>query len=147
MGTETNTPKQAFVTITPEQGKVKVTWGITTYRKRELEGGKISCYIPAFDIFFSAVDEEARIKKSRVLSRMLIDHIVLHGKEKKDGIKALALYLRKIGFKAAEGDFALKEILNNRITTTKFRSGSKTPPKDFEMAGAELVEADMEVAA
>ncbi len=127
-------PMNPFVNIRPEKGKLQVSWGFNTFAKKG--GGKYYCYIPSFDIYFNA-DSEDKVKiKGRALMRMYMNHFL----ETKDGLKGLAIQLKKLGFIAPHADLVIKQIINKSlINTAKFKS-TDILPDDFRDAEAVNIE-------
>ncbi len=125
MNNEANQP--AYILIEPKDNRTEVEWQYSiVYRK---QGGKFSCYIPSFNIYFSAKDEAVMDKKSEALTKMYLDHFVLHSK---GGFKALAMQLHKLGFKAKDDALVLKRILKDqKIVKTKFNATSSLTPEGF----------------
>lgn len=86
----------------------------------ELEGGRLSCYIPSFDIAFPAKDaEESRIR-GKILMRSFFDFWIL-----KNSWSSFVINLNRLGFKSSEKhDFVLAELLKHRGKAS-LRGGSK----------------------
>lgn len=122
--------KQPFVSINTDGGNVDITWGMTTLRKKEKDG-KLSCYIPAFDFYFSASDNEMVEKKGRIMGHLFFDHFFIHNK--RNALKLLALELHKRGFKAEKDNYTMSQLVKNIPINTKFKLvGIK--PAGFENA-------------
>lgn len=134
------TKESPFVVIKPDGRQVHIVWGFTTYRRKE--EGKLSCYIPAFDIYFSAKDEEVMQQKSRALTNMYISHFANDGKT---GLKKLVMQLHKLGFKAPNDALTMKRIMNNELVNAKF-SHKLPSPSNFSESEAVSNHSELEVA-
>ena len=125
--------RDSYVLIQPDPHNhtIDVTWQYLVFYRNE--AGKRSCFIPAFNIFFSAADEKAMDMKAEAFTKMHMDHFVLHTK---GGIKALAMQLHKLGFKAKDDAMTLKRIFNNQIAKTKFNALAVPTPSSFSESKA-----------
>jgi hypothetical protein len=117
--------KAPTVTIIFEKGMIDVRWSFYTVTHKEDDGG-YSCYIPGFDIYFSAKDIDAMNKKSRVLTKLYFNHFL---RDPKNGLKHFALELHKSGFKTVGGDFEMKQLLGNKHVNSKFKSMVNLPER------------------
>src|SRR5579871_6530179 len=133
-----------FVSIKPLGKQIDVTWGYTTLTRSE-EDGRVSCYIPSFDIYFSAKDEESSVKKGMILSRMFFDHYLIHDNSK-HGLKRLVLQLHKLGFKATNDAYTIHKLSNNIIIPAKFKVSDKAIPYEFMEATSSAHQSKMAVA-
>ncbi len=117
-----NGVKPAQVSIKKDGDKIHVGWMFTTLSKEI--NGKLSCFIPAFNIYFSAKDMDMVEKKSMVLTQMYMDNFVLH---QKGGIGSLVRQLHKLGFTAPKDAIVKKSILKDgKIPNAKFSSHLST---------------------
>lgn len=133
--------KPSFVTIRPKTGAIEVSWGYSTFMRTE-DDGRISCYIPGFEIFFGVKSKDDISRKGKIMTKMFFDHFFKHTKS----IKTFALEMHKRGFKAANDAFTVKEFMNNRPINAKFKSVIDLAPDDFEGAEHENHVSEMEVA-
>jgi hypothetical protein len=136
-------PSIPFVLIAPKNEGIALSWGFTTF-KTEDESGKFSCYIPAFDIYFSAKDQATIDKKSKVLTRMFFDHYVLH--TGKGGLKNLVLQLHKLGFRAPNDGDTIQQFFKNKVIRAKFKNQVPSELGAFSKGSPMIHEERMEVA-
>ncbi len=131
-----------FVIIKPKRDKtVEVSSGYTIYYKDEVEG-RISCFIPSFDIYFSATSiDEVKTKGTRIV-KIYIDYYFLHSKNR---LKDFVLQIHKLGFKAINDAITIKNLINNIPTQAKFKS-SKGRSSEFLDSEKIDVESEMEMA-
>jgi hypothetical protein len=108
-----------------------VSWGFSTL-KRIVDGGKLLCYIPGFDMYFMAANEEMAAKKAEAMTGLLMDHFFIHSK--KQGLKLFALEMRKKGFKTEKDLYTIGQFVKNIPTAAKFKTKATRPP---EFADAE----------
>lgn len=132
--------KQPSVNIKFEGGKVHIFWNFLTAAKKKDDGG-FACYIPAFDIYFSATDKETLDKKSITLTKLYFDYFM---NEPRKGFKNLILDLHKLGFKTKHDAFTIKQLLNNIHINSKFKSCGEIPPS-FKDALVEENESEMAI--
>ena len=120
-----------FLSIEPtERNTITVSVGFSTFSHTKVDSGMISCYIPGFDISFSAKDQEAIDKKSHALVHAFIDYffIPVEGiKQSKGGLKGITLELHKLGFKANDDLITVKKLINNEVVKAKFKSIESAP--------------------
>lgn len=123
-------PLSPYVKFVPLTDRVRVDFGYTIFFAPP-ENGKVSCYIPGFDISLSAPDKQEAFRRANVVVRSFMNHFIEHSpKEKK--IKLLVLELNKLGFKAPTNDVAIKNILNGRISgNPKFKNSINNVPSGF----------------
>jgi hypothetical protein len=131
-----------FVRIIHKKGFIEVTWGYTTLWKQS-DTGKFSCYIPAFDMYFSASDAEMREKKSRAMTTIFFDHFFIHNKEK--ALKILALELNKRGFKTNTHNHDMAVLVKNKPINAKFNA-NVTMPDGYSKVNSVHSEYEMEIA-
>jgi len=134
MNVKMNGYEPAYVSFMPKGNKTEVFYSFTTFQKPE--ANKISCFIPSFNIYFSATDKEMVHKKSVALTKIYLRHF---GRHSKGGVKDLVLQLHKLGFKAPNDALTLKRILkDHQAVNAKFKSSNETLPDGFY--GAERIE-------
>ncbi len=132
--------KPPYVGIIHKKGQFIVNWRYSALRKK----GSNLCYIPGFDMYFSATNDEMVRDKSKAVMRCFFDHIFIHNK--KNSLKQLAIELKKKGFSAKEMDaMVMKKFLKNIPTNANFSSNAQKP---FDFNGAVEVnqDAEMEIA-
>lgn len=112
---------EQYVKIKPIDNKINISWGYVTLFKRE-DSGMVSCYIPSFDIYFSAKDDSAIKNKSSALTHMFFDYFL---SDRKTGLKALAIQLHKLGF--VEKMHILKDLINKKRVSAKFNHSPIIP--------------------
>jgi|SRR5690606_4704778 len=107
-----------FITIRPSRGKIKVSWAFSIFKKIE-EDGRVTCFIPSFDIYYSVDTNDAGIiaEKGRTITRMFVDHFFEHTKS----MKNFALEIHKRGFKARNDAYTIKEFIKNNVSSAKFK--------------------------
>ena len=143
MENEVQNIKPAYVSFVPKEGGVYVHWKISSYKK--WIGDKWTCFIPAFNIYFSAKDQDGIDKKTKTLARMYVDNymLVAHG----GGIGHFVRQLNKLGFRAPDGNaMILKSVLKDKkLPKAKFRSMSILP-ESFNNAEVDEMVGDLEMA-
>jgi hypothetical protein len=115
---------QDYIIVKPtDDGAVMVQSYFTCFSKEPVDG-RVSCYIPSFDIYFSVKGDtsmEARKKKSRIIGKMFIDHFFMHTKD----MKAFALEMHKRGFRTPKDAYVVSQFIKNHIPgNTKFKFDS-----------------------
>lgn len=135
-----------FVSFTPRSAnKVYIMWQFITFQKTT-NSGKLSCYIPGFDIYYSANNIEQAEKKSQALMKMFIDHFVLHA-GKKSTLKHLVIHLHKLGFKAPSDTSTIYNIIHGKLKEeTRFKSKDEKIPSEFLGSDRVVREAELEIA-
>jgi len=118
----------AFVFIEPKNSKINVHWRWTTFMTNDEELGYINCWIPSFDLYFSAKSDELAKKKSQAIMFAFIDHYL--GNRTK-GVKQLALELHKLGFKANNDQNTMANLVRNKVMKAKFSNSPSNIPFEF----------------
>ncbi|MHB8258980.1 MAG: hypothetical protein ACYDCN_03025 [Bacteroidia bacterium] len=134
-----------YVLISPtkENNYINVEWAYTVFYKRMDDGG-FSCYIPAYDIHFSAKDFDAVKVKSNDIMFIYFDHFFIH---KKNGLKLIALQLHKLGFKTSNDMMTMKELVKNHVVVANFKPNKDIiSPPEFVNAAAINQKAEREMA-
>jgi len=120
-----------FLCIEPTGKKqISVSIGYSVYYNQEDEKNMMSCYIPGFNISFSAKNAEAMDKKAKALVHSFVDYFFIHaeeGKQPRGGLKGITLELHKLGFKAANDMITVKKLINNEVVKAKFKSIEGAP--------------------
>lgn len=133
-----------FVSITPvsdHQIGVKIGYSVLTYKE---EGSNLlSCYIPAFDISYSAADLDVAKRKGAILIKSLTDHFFLHTK---NGLKGIVLELHKLGFKTHDDMLTVKQLINHKIVKAKFQPTMEYSGSQFSLADKIDNELEMQLA-
>jgi len=110
---------------------IGIGWSFQIFFNKE-EGGKFSCYIPGFDIWFTTSEKE-KIEHTavRLTSTFFDYHMEII---EKDHLKSLALALNKLGFKAVKNPLlTLQDMVHNKLSkNSKFKGGSKVDEAAFE---------------
>ena len=120
-----------FVKFTPfDDGKgLNVSVSLRTMFKKKQNG--LACFLPGFNIFFFAKDQDAVKAKSIALSKMYLDHYL--SSDMKHGLRKLVLELRKKGFTSENNTSTIHSLINNKIVPAKFKS-AEVIPLDFKSA-------------
>lgn len=120
---ESEAPKAPFIKVM----KGKFQFGFTYHAIKD--GDMYSCYIPAFDIYFSCnADPEILNKRATSAVKSFFSFWF-----KKEGAKAFFLEIHKLGFRTENDAYNLKRLLNKEIFNTKFQADSVLPlPEGFE---------------
>jgi hypothetical protein len=130
------------VIIKPTQGnQIEVTWTFRCFIKNE--AGKKSCFIPGFDIYFSADDNDIIKRKAAALTKFFFDYFFIDNS--KDAIKKLALELHKRGFKAEHDAAVMHSYVNLKIVPAKF-SNTLVIPIGYNATEANTFSSTMQVA-
>lgn len=108
----------------PKEQVVEFTYGALTLYNESPSGG-FSCFVPGFNVYFSANSIDMVDKKTKVLVGFYFDHFMKHAQ--KQGFKKLILDLHKKGFKANNDTTTVHKLINNNIIPAKF----KAPDFDF----------------
>ncbi len=129
---------EPFVAFSGDKVKKKthVVWGIIMLTKK-IDSVQ-SVYLPGYDIYYSAKDDETARKKAIALTQVYFRHFV----NRKNGIGALALELHRLGFKAPKDALTLSRLLKREISDARFKSTASTPD-DF--MGASMASQHMEM--
>lgn len=114
-----------FIKPVKKQTAIEVSWQYTVFIHKEPVEGLYSCFIPDFDIYFSAPSHEIGREKGDTLLKGFFDHLLLHSK--KPGIKALGVELHKRGFKAQNNMVVMRDMIRNRSVKAKFSGGASMP--------------------
>jgi hypothetical protein len=136
--------KEVTISIAPKEGKISVNWSFNILSTKK-DGGVYICYIPVFNMFFSAIDEQSIEKKSKVMTGLYFDRFFIHG-DKKNSIKNLTVDLRKKGLIPTKYDYSMPKLLKNNIVKTSFlnKVDSKIPD-GFYAENTRSVNHEMEV--
>ena len=86
------------IKIIPTKEKIRVDWEVQVLLNKK-ENGTLSCYLPGFEIYFSAKSEDMMRKKASMLTKFFFDHYLLDSKNQVIGFKRLMLDLNKKGFR------------------------------------------------
>ena len=133
--------KPQFVAIKVEKGEIAIHAKYTVYYDEiKEEGHRISCAIPAFDVYFSVDDHNKIPEKSRKIISMYMDHFMIHGKNK---LKDFVLQIHKLGFVAPKDSFVIKSLLDKHDINAKFRSQKLV---DESLLESKTIEAETEFA-
>ncbi len=137
---------QQYVSISSSKdGTIDVSWAFNVFKKVENDN-KISCYIPGFDMYFSASDDEMVEKKSYAITKLFLDHFFIHNK--KHSLQKLALELRKLGFKDDKDATVMSSYVKNKLIPAKFKVRSNPiRPSAFIDSEETHHHAEMEVSA
>jgi len=132
-------PKASFIQIKTVENKMHFHYNIVTNLIPEKDKS-FSCYIPAYDIYFSASSEEMISKKSKAFVRMIFDHFLVKGDNPKNRLKNFIFHIHKLGFNAPMHNMVLKQVIEHKAISTKFNSLQKVKPefKDSKELVSEL---------
>ena len=123
-----NRPNFNYISINPLKTEIEVMWHYTTfYRKKE--NGRIACYIPSFDIHFTADNIDACREKSNGLTAIFFDHFLESGI--KNGMKQLVLNLHRLGFRSIQDSMVMKDFAHNKVIKAKFTGNIPSIPYGF----------------
>jgi hypothetical protein len=122
---------------------VHVTWTYTVKYKAH-EDGRLSCYIPFYELYFHARNFDALREKARSFTRLFFDHLIKHSS--KNGMKSLVLHLHKLGFRTANDTFVVKQLINKKAVAANFKSQIRETSPEFMGANVINEEAEMEAA-
>ncbi|MEX2235440.1 MAG: hypothetical protein WD824_24980 [Cyclobacteriaceae bacterium] len=106
--------------------KGRIDYGFYWIRKQE--GDYFSCYIPAYDLYFSCkADVATATKRAANMVRAFLDFWRI-----KEGNRSFFLKLHSLGFRTHNHNFTLKQLLNNKNIETKFSAEEGNIPDAFE---------------
>lgn len=120
--------KKMFISITPSKGTISVKWSFTTITKQENDGVML-CYIPFYDLFYSATDQKMVEMKGKAMTQSYFDNFFLHNKQ--TALKSISIDLRKRGFKPDRDIFVMSNFIKNKAVNAKFESGISELPFDL----------------
>jgi hypothetical protein len=104
------------------------------------EDGAVSCYIPAFDIFYSAPNKEEGSRRSRLMVESFMNFWI-----KKQGFRSFVLQILKLGFKTQNHE-QLTQLLNRKNINAKLSSRNPNIPTGFDKSEVEETEGVLEMA-
>mgnify|MGYP003540070376 CR=1 FL=1 len=108
------------------------------------KNGRRKCYIPAFDIYYSASSEDF-IQKGRDIMMMWMDHFFLHVDQQKR-LRTFAIHIHQLGFRAQNDMVVMQKMTHNNIVPAKFKVIDIKRPREFEDAETITQEAEMKIA-
>lgn len=115
--------------------EINISYAYHVLRTEKKEGsGNISCYIPAFDIFFFGKSVEDCDLIGDALMQSFFNFWF-----KDRGVDKLAIELNRLGFKAQQHPTTMMELTKRRKLkgTHRFSSFKTNVPKGFESAKSE----------
>jgi hypothetical protein len=119
------------IKVTPvENGKFTISGVVNVLAKAH--DGKVSCYIPGFDIFFTASNDDIKKAKTIAFVKFYFDHFFKY--EMKNALKKMAFDLNQKGFVAENHQSTMHDLVNNKIIPAKFRPRTTVAPIGFEDA-------------
>ena len=119
-----NKAQQTVIHFTPDA--IEVSYSVF---KKTKTNGKIICYIPAFDYIFSA-NNEGEIKiKSEAMIASFFDYF-----EKEESFKSLIIQIHKMGFRSAQHNYVMSQLLNKKPVNKADMKIVNSVPKEFEDA-------------
>jgi hypothetical protein len=138
-------PITPFVQIKPRKDGIYVSWAYNALYNMKKDG-KYSCYIPAFDIYYTAISLEEVKKKSDKLLRLYFDHFFIHNSGNK--LKDVALQLHKLGFKSQNDAYIIHQYSKKQPNPipSKFNGSERSRPADFWDANSFAHQANMKIA-
>ncbi len=138
MKTQEITP---FVSVKKKGREINIQSTYTIFYKKNRSGGRVSCAIPSFDIYYSvdAFDRDKVVDKGRRILKMYFDHFMVHSKNK---IKDFVIQIHKLGFRASNDSLMIRKIMDSPDSQAKFSSQKLTDPslqnENFEKVNEEL---------
>lgn len=117
----------SYVLIEPVENKTKVHYLWTTYFADEKEVNKTNCWIPGFDLSFCAPNKEVGNEKSKAIMKIFMSHFL----DQPRGVRALALELHKLGFKANHDNQTMTDLVRDRVVKAKFSNNTIVIPHEF----------------
>lgn len=82
------------------------------------ENGMFNCFIPGFDIYFTAPSREAIDMKAKAIMDMFLSHFITGNKR---GVRHLLIHLHKLGFKSKAHQIDMKDFMHNRVKAANFK--------------------------
>ncbi len=110
------------ITIDLKGDKIRIDYVI----QMRNEDGMVSCYMPGFDMYFSAPDNASVV----AISDSMIQHFFNYWIEI-EGWKRFVLQIHKLGFRSKMHNSEMQNLLNNRPSKAKF-----SPTKISDMSGS-----------
>lgn len=104
----------------------------------ENDKGGISCYIPAFDIYFSVQSESQIVKRGGNAVRAFFQFWL-----RREGQRKFFLELHKLGFRTNNHTAILKELLDGATKSVKFGFERDVIPASFKNATIRNSEAEL----
>lgn len=136
------TEKNVYVKITPEINSLTIDYNVRILSKKKPSG--YSCYLPGFNIYFFAKDDDTMLKKAELMSRFYFDHFMKF--TPKQGLKRLVLDLNKKGFKAENNMSTIQNLINNRVVKANFKAPDFKVHQDFRQTSEINVERKFAIA-
>jgi hypothetical protein len=128
--------KQMANSISIKKSKIQVKYSAIT--NKEDDSNMITCVIPAFDICFTANNEEEVGTKSAIMIKAFFEFWL-----KKQGVKQFGLEIHKLGFRANKmHDAIMKDLINGNRVNSNFSNMKIVNPD-----GKKQIEFEEELAA
>jgi hypothetical protein len=118
------------ISIKPSKGLINVATHV--YIGSKDEEGKISCFIPGFNIYYSVSKKEEISMRGRMLTQFFLDNFFIHNKG--NAASLLNAELTKRGFKSTNyGKNALQKFGKNKVVKAIFSNKSEIPSEFKEV--------------
>lgn len=106
---------------------------VTTLLKRSVTSDKICCFIPGFNIYFDAIDQEQARLKSKALTHHFLDYYLLKDDiaDFSKGLRALNKALRDRGFVPQNSNSVTMKILSGQPVNAIYDNKSMLVPMAF----------------
>ncbi len=106
----------------------KIFYAFSARYKTE-EDGKVSWYLPAFDMFFTTKNmEDSDIRVKAMAKSFFVYHLEIN-----KSWRSFVLELNRLGFKAATNhDYTVSQLIKHRLDRAQFKSKIIQLPIEFE---------------
>lgn len=128
---------RSSIQFVPKGNVMNVRFGYRLMYNKD-EPGIINYYIPGFNLFFSANDEETGSKRGKAMVRAFLDYWI-----NQESPRSFILEIHKLGFRTKNHDLVMKEFLHKKITSSKFNSSQSTVPEHFNDGSKEEEEFEL----
>lgn len=139
-------PDAPHVSLNISGNRIDIHWSFKLFTQYKEGVERVTCYIPSFDIYFDANSKADASIRSKIVTKMYIDHFLHHSKR---GVRDLVLQLHKLGFKAPNDNLVLKRLLKDgKLDNTNFYAPSGREvhlPSTFKNASSVTENAAMAV--
>lgn len=134
-----------YIKISPEAKAIHIEWQAEIFTNQR-QDGKLSCYIPGFEVYYTASNNDMLHLKAQKLTQFFFDHYLLDRKNKIIGLKRLMLDLNKKGFrdKKHHTDIMHRSVNSMPFNATMF-SGLDKMPAGYQTATSitQVLEAEL----
>jgi len=133
----TNSKNESRIIFEP--GKVRAEYDIFV-KTSELKS-KLTCYIPAFDLIYSANSSEEIKKRADIMVKSFVRFYF-----EEDSSKNFFVALHKLGFRTPNHNLTMKEALNKKLVRAKFLNTNNEVPEGFEKSNFLAEQTELAVA-